>query len=101
MTDPTTLTAEQRTWQWDLVLQYEEGSLPSAAWNESTLATIASWYAKNLTREQATARYEHYFHRNRHRLTHRLNEASIATSAIESVDAVWQSLLVRALDGGA
>jgi hypothetical protein len=101
MTDPTTFTAEHRSWQWELVLQYEDGSIPATAWNEATLAAVASWYAKNLEREQATARYEQYFHRNRHRLTHRLDGAAVATSAIEAVDAVWQSLLARALEGGA
>ena len=100
MTDPATFTAEYRSWEWELVLQYEDGSIPAAAWNEGTLTTIASWYAKNLSREQATARYEQYFHRNRHRLTHRLEGASVATSAIESVDAVWQALLTRALEAG-
>ena len=98
MSEPTTFTAEYRSWEWELVLQYEDGSLPAAAWNEGTLTTIATWYAKNLSRDQATVRYEQAFHRNRHRLTHRLNEASVATSAIESVDAVWQSLLARAFD---
>ena len=100
MTDPATFTAEYRSWEWELVLQYEDGSIPAAAWNEGTLTTIASWYAKNLSREQATARYEQYFHRNRHRLTHRREGASVATSAIESVDAVWQALLARALESG-
>ena len=100
MTDPATFTAEYRSWEWELVLQYEDGSIPAAAWNEGTLTTIASWYAKNLSREQATARYEQYFHRNRHRLTHRLEGASVAMSAIESVDAVWQALLARALEAG-
>ena len=99
MTDPRTLTAEHRSWEWELVLQYEDGSLPAASWNESTLTVIATWYAKNLSREQATARYEHHYHRNHHRLTNRLNSASVATSMIESVDAVWQSLLTRALGG--
>jgi hypothetical protein len=100
MTDPATFTAEYRSWEWELVLQYEDGSLPAAAWNESTLGTIATWYAKNLSREQATTRYEQYFHRNRHRLTHRREGVSVATSAIEAVDGVWESLLKRALDGG-
>ena len=98
MTDPRTFTEEHRSWQWDLVLQYEDGSLPATAWNESTLTTVASWYAKTLSREQATARYDKYFHRNRHRLTHRLDPASVATSAIEAVDGVWESLLARALE---
>ena len=99
MTDPRTFTSEQRSWQWELVLQYEDGSLPAAAWNESTLAAVATWYAKNLSSEQATARYEQHFHRNRHRLTHRLDGASVATGAIEEVDGVWESLLARALEG--
>jgi hypothetical protein len=99
MTDPRTFTAEHRSWQWELVLQYEDGSLPSASWNEATLAVVATWYAKNLPREQATARYEQYYHRNHHRLTNRLDSASVATSAIEAVDAVWQSLLAREFKG--
>ena len=100
MTDPQTFTAEHRSWQWELVLRYEDGSLSAAEWNEATLGTIATWYAKNLPREQATGRYEQYFHRNRHRLTHRLDGASVATGAIEAVDGVWQSLLTRALRAG-
>ena len=98
MTD--TFTAEHRSWQWELVLQYEDGSLPASAWNESTLAVIATWYATNLSPEQAKARYEQYFHRNRHRLTNRLDGASVATSAIEAVDKVWELLLARALESG-
>jgi hypothetical protein len=101
MTDPTSFTAEYRSWQWELVLQYEDGSLPSTAWNESTLTTVASWYAKNLTSEVATARYEQHFHRNRRRLMNRLDSASVATEAIAAVDAVWESLLARALEGKA
>ncbi len=99
MTDPATFTAEHRAWQWELVLKYEDGSIPVAAWNESTLTIVATWYATNLSREQATARYEKYFHRNRHRLTNRLEGASVGTSAIEAVDRVWESLLARALEG--
>ena len=98
MTDPATFTQEHRSWQWELVLQYEDGSLPAAAWNESTLATVASWYANNLPREQATTRYQQAFHRNRRRLTNRLDSALVATSAIEAVDQVWESLLTRALE---
>ena len=95
MTD--TFTAEHRSWEWELVLQYEDGSLPAAAWNEPTLNVIATWYAKNLPADQATARYAQYYHRNHQRLTKRLDGASVATSAIEAVDKVWESLLARAL----
>ena len=98
MTDPRTFTAEHRSWQWEQVLRYEDGSLPAAEWNENTLTVVASWYAKNLPRDQAKARYEQYFHKNRHRLTNRLGGASVATSAIEAVDAVWESVLARALE---
>ena len=101
MTDPATFTAEHRSWQWELVMQYEDGSLPASSWNESTLAAVADWYAKNLPRDQATARYERHFHQNRRRLTHRLDNAAVATSAIEAVDGVWESLLARALESGA
>ena len=101
MTDPTTFTAEHRSWQWELVLRYEDGSLPAAEWNPSTLGVVAAWYAKNLTREQATTRYEQYFHRNRRRLTHRLDGAVVATDAIAALDGVWESLLAQALEGKA
>ena len=98
MTDPRTFTAEHKAWQWELVLQYEDGSLPASAWNESTLGTVAAWYAANLTREQATTRYEQHYHRNHHRLTNRRDKAVVATAAIEAVDKVWQSLLSQALE---
>jgi len=101
MTDPTTFTAEHRSWQWELVLRYEDGSLPAAEWSPSTLGVVASWYAKHLTRDQAAARYEQYFHRNRHRLTHRRDGAVVATDAIAAVDGVWESLLAQALEGKA
>ena len=100
MTDPGTFTAEHRSWQWELVLQYEDGSLPVTAWNESTLTVVATWYAKNLPKDQASARYAQYFHRNRHRLSNRLDAASVGTEAIAAVDAVWEGLLVRAMEGG-
>lgn len=99
MTEPRTFTAEHKSWQWDLVLRFEEGSLPASEWNEAMLATVASWYAKNLTREQATARYTKHYQRNRHRLSNRREGASVATSAIEALDVVWESLLERALGG--
>ena len=99
MSEPTTFTQEYRSWEWELVLQYEDGSLPATAWNAGTLTTIATWYAKNLTPEQATRRYEQHYHRNRHRLLHRLSEASVANDSIESLDTVWQSLLAKALGG--
>lgn len=98
MTDPTTFTAEHRAWQWELVMKFEDGSLPASDWNPSTLATVAAWYAKNLTPEQATARYETHYHRNHRRLTNRLEGAEVATDAIEAVDAVWESLLAKALE---
>ena len=33
MSDPTSFTAEHRSWQWELVLQYEDGSLPATQWS--------------------------------------------------------------------
>ena len=98
MTDPTTFTAEYKAWQWELVPQYEDGSLPASQWSPSTLHTVATWYAQNLTRQQATTRYEQSYHKNHQRLTHRRDNAAVATDAIESVDAVWQSLLTNALE---
>jgi len=97
MTDPATYTAEHRSWQWELVLQYEDGSLPSSAWSEATLAVVAGWYAHNLPAEAATERYEQYFQRNRRRLLNRLDKAAVDLPAIEAVDAVWESLLARVL----
>jgi len=97
MSDPNTFTAEHRSWQWELVLQYEDGSLPASAWNEGTLAVIAGWYAANVPADQAKTRYEQHYQRNHRRLTHRLDNSSVATDAIEAVDKVWESLLTRAL----
>ncbi len=98
MTDPGTFTAEHRSFEWELVLQYEDGSLPASAWNESTLAVVAGWYGRNLPRDQATARYEQSYHRNRRRLTNRLDKASVDTAGLEKLDLVWESLLTRVLD---
>jgi hypothetical protein len=97
MTDPATFTAEHRAWEWELVLQYEDGSLPAASWSATTLEVVAQWYAKNLSPDQAKARYEQHYQKNRHRLTHRRDNAAVDTAAIEAVDAVWESLLTRAL----
>jgi hypothetical protein len=97
MSDPTTFTAEHRSWEWELVLRYEDGSLPAAEWNVETLTVIAGWYAKNLAADQARGRYEQYYQRNHHRLTNRRDGAAVATDAIQAVDAVWQSLLTRAI----
>ena len=98
MTDPTTFTAEHRSWEWELVLQYEDGSLPASAWNEATLAVVAGWYAKNLPRDQAIARYTASYQRNHRRLLNRLDKASVDTAGIEALDKVWESLLTRVLD---
>ena len=98
MTDPGTFTSEYRSWQWDLVLRFEEGSLPASEWNETTVANVASWYAKNLPLEQATKRYTEHYQKNHRRLTHRRDGAAVATDAIDAVDKVWESLLTRALD---
>lgn len=95
---PDTFTAEHRSWQWELVLQYEDGSLPATAWNEPTLNVIATWYASNLTPEQAKSRYQQHYHRNHHRLTNRLGGASVDKGGIAALDAVWESLLTRALE---
>lgn len=100
MTDPNTFTAEHRSWEWEMVMQYEDGSMPASAWNEATLAVVAGWYAKNLPAEQAKTRYEHSYHRNRRRLSNRLDAASVDTKAIEALDAVWESLLTRRLGAG-
>ena len=98
MSDLTTFTAEHRSWEWELVLRYEDGSMPAAEWSVETLTIVAGWYAKTLSREQATVRYEQYYHRNHRRLTNRRDGAPVATSAIETVDGVWRSLLTRALE---
>jgi hypothetical protein len=98
VTDPMTLTAEFRSAEWELVLKYEDGSLPAAQWTVETLTIVATWYAKNLSRDAATARYRDHYQRNHHRLTNRREGAAVATDAIESVDKVWESLLTQALD---
>jgi hypothetical protein len=101
MTDPMTLTAEFRSSEWELVLKYEDGSLPAAQWNVETLTMVANWYAKNLTRDAATARYRDHYERNHRRLSNRREGAEVATDAIAAVDQVWESLLTRALEAKA
>lgn len=98
MTDPGTFTSEHRSWQWELVMQYEDGSLPASEWNEPMLSAVAQWYAKNLPREQAVARYTQAYERNRRRLSNRLGSAAVATEALEALDKIWESLLARSLD---
>ena len=77
MTDPQTFTAEHRSWQWELVLRYEDGSLPASEWNVDTVTAVADWYAKNLTPDQAKSRYEQAYARNHHRLSHRRDGATV------------------------
>ncbi len=81
-----------------MVLKYEDGSLPATAWNVSTLGVVASWYARNVDREQAKFRYERHFHRNRQRLTHRLGETLVPADTMSQVDAQWESILAKALE---
>lgn len=90
---PQTFTAEHRSWEWELVLQYEDGSLPAAQFTEATLGVVAGWYAKNLGADQARARYEQHYHRNRRRLTNRLGSAAVDTAALEQLDGIWAGLL--------
>ena len=97
MSDQSSLTAEHRSFEWELVLKYEDLSLPASEWTEATLAIVAGWYAKNLPSEQAEARYEKSYHRNRRRLSNRLDPASVDTAGIEKLDAIWESLLTRVL----
>lgn len=97
MSDLNSATAEHRSWEWELVLQYEDGSLAASAWHEATLTVVSRWYAKNLTEAQARARYEQYYHRNRRRLTNRLTDANVDNAGLQALDAVWESLLTRAL----
>ena len=97
MSDQRSFTAEHGSIEWEIVLKYEDLSLPASEWNEATLSVVAGWYAKNLPSVQAEARYEKAYHRNRRRLSNRLDPASVDTAAIEKLDGVWESLLTRAL----
>ena len=97
MSDQSLFNAEDRSVEWELVLKYEDLSLPASEWNEATLALVAVWYANNLPSEQAEARYEKSYLRNRRRLSNRLDPASVNNAAIEKLDGVWESLLTRAL----
>lgn len=83
MSDQSSHTAEHRSFEWELVLKYEDLSLPASEWTEATLAIVAGWYAKNLPSDQAEARYEKAYHRNRRRLSNRLDPASVDTAATE------------------
>ena len=78
-----------------------ESSDQHRASSVETLTIVARWYAKNLDRNAATARYRQYYERNHRRLTNRREGAEVATAAIEAVDKVWESLLVQALEAKA
>ena len=43
MSDQSSFTAEHRSFEWELVLKYEDLSLPASEWNEATLAVVAGW----------------------------------------------------------
>jgi hypothetical protein len=94
---PQTFTAEHRSFEWELVLQYEDGSLAANAFTEATLGVVAGWYAKNLPPEQARKRYEESYHRNRRRLANRLGDANANAAALSALDEVWESLLTQRL----
>lgn len=95
---PHTFTAEHRSLEWELVLQYEDGSLPPGAFNESTLGLVAGWYAKHVPADQARRRYEQSYHRNRRRLTNRLGNTAVDTTSLEALDKIWEQLLTSRLD---
>ncbi len=97
MSDQSSHTAEHRSFELEHVHKYEDLSLTTSEWTEATLAIVAGWYAKNLPSDQAEARYEKAYHRNRRRLSNRLDPASVDTAAIEKLDGVWESLLTRVL----
>lgn len=90
---PQTFTAEHRSWEWELVLQYEDGSLPASAWHEATLQVVAGWYAKTLDPDLARKRYAENYQRNRRRLSNRLGSGNVNTESLEALDAVWSELL--------
>lgn len=92
-----TFTAEHRSWQWELMHAFEEGSLTAAQWTAETLRIVAGWYAKTLSPADARKRYTLHYQRNRHRLTHRLGGAPVNLAVIEELDAQWESVLEQAL----
>jgi hypothetical protein len=95
--DPNTYTAEHRSFQWELMLLFEDGSLPAAQFTEATLGVVAGWYASNLSPAEATSRFTTHYQRNRHRLTHRLGASAIDPATLEAMDAAWEPVLQRAL----
>jgi hypothetical protein len=86
MSESTTFTQEFRSWEWELVLKYEDGSLPRR------LERRHADDDRHVVREEPDARagddaLRAALPRNRHRLMHRLSEAAVATDSIESLDA--------------
>lgn len=94
---PQSFTAEHRSFEWELVLQYEDGSLPLAQFNDATLGVVAGWYAKNLPADQARARYEAGYQRNHRRLTNRLGNSHDNAAQAEALEAVWAGILEQRL----
>jgi len=94
---PQSFTAEHRSFEWELVLQYEDGSLPLAQFNEPTLGVVAGWYAKTVPADQARTRYEQGYQRNRRRLVNRLGNSHDNTAQAEALDAIWSGILEQRL----
>lgn len=95
--DPNTLTAEHRSFQWELMLMFEDGSLPAAQFTEATLGVVAGWYAANLSPADATSRFTTHYQRNRQRLSNRLGTAAVDTASLVALDGVWELVLSRAI----
>lgn len=79
---------------WELVVSFEDGSLPIAEWNEQTLAVVAIWYLFLLPPAQASARLQLGLERNRFRLG---GVAGVPGEAMASVADAWPLVLRQVL----
>ena len=84
---------------WEFVLSFQDGSLPRAAWNEQTLAVIATWYLFLLPPSDAMARLELGLRRNQFRFGNRDTHGG----EVDPIATVWPLVLrhvLSALGGG-
>ena len=79
---------------WEFVLTFEDGSLPSAAWNEATVAVVAVWYLSMHPVDEAVARLEAAVVRNRRRFQRRTNGAH---NAVPDLTTLWPRILQQVL----
>ena len=80
---------------WEFVSSFEDGTLPTAAWNERALEAVAVWYLFLLPTSEAMLRLEAGLRSNYVRFASR---PAPFGNAMPTVDEVWPRVLRQALE---